>query len=83
MRGEEVLAALRADATTAGVPVVILTADATPSRLEQLLEQGASDYVTKPIDVKRLLEIVGEQLPREGGARSSAGVGSATERDDR
>ncbi len=38
--------------------MVIICADATHSQIKQLLAAGASDYVTKPIDVRRFLEIV-------------------------
>lgn len=32
------------------LPVVVLTADASPSTRERALEQGAADYLTKPFD---------------------------------
>jgi CheY-like chemotaxis protein len=43
---------------------VILSADATPGRLERLVDQGAAAYLTKPLQLPLLLEI----LDRLGGA---------------
>jgi signal transduction histidine kinase len=56
--GHEVLARLRADPTTTQLPVVVLSADASPRRAERLVDQGAVAYVTKPIDVAELLALV-------------------------
>jgi signal transduction histidine kinase/CheY-like chemotaxis protein len=60
--GGEVLAALRADPATRDIPVVILSADATKRQLASLLAEGARAYLTKPIAVQRLLEVVDEHL---------------------
>ncbi len=62
MTGEEVLAELRADARTARVPIVVISADATEGQVKRLLAAGADSYLTKPIDVRRFLEVVEEQL---------------------
>jgi len=64
MDGEEVLHQLRRDPVTSEIPVVILSADATPGRLERLVDQGAAAYLTKPLQLPLLLEI----LDRLGGA---------------
>jgi CheY-like chemotaxis protein len=56
--GQEVLRQLRADFRTAAIPVVIVTADATAARSEQLLSRGAAAYVTKPFDIRGLLDVV-------------------------
>jgi signal transduction histidine kinase/CheY-like chemotaxis protein len=56
--GVDVLAALRRDAATRAIPVVILTADATRQELDRLRRLGARSYETKPIGVRRLLELV-------------------------
>jgi PAS domain S-box-containing protein len=58
MPGEQVLARLRAEPTTADVPVVILSADARPGLISRLLEQGARAFLTKPLDVKQLLSLL-------------------------
>jgi len=56
--GEDVLARLRADARTRGIPVVILSADATPGQATRLLAQGARAYLTKPLDLNELLSLL-------------------------
>ena len=63
MPGDEVLAALQADPRTRRIPVVILSADATHGRIERLLAAGARAYLTKPIDVARLLATLDSFLP--------------------
>jgi CheY-like chemotaxis protein len=60
--GEEVLRRLRADPRTADVPVVMVSADVTPWQRERLLAAGARDYLTKPLDVRRFLEVLDEHL---------------------
>jgi CheY-like chemotaxis protein len=37
---------------------VVLSADARPSLIEQLLEQGARAFLTKPLDVRELLGLL-------------------------
>jgi CheY-like chemotaxis protein/anti-sigma regulatory factor (Ser/Thr protein kinase) len=58
INGSDVLEALRRDSRTASVPVVILSADASPGQIERLLSAGAQQYLTKPIAVRELLEAV-------------------------
>jgi CheY-like chemotaxis protein len=58
MDGTVVLAQLRADPLTAAIPVVIVTADATPGRARRLLSEGAFACVTKPFDVPAFLRTV-------------------------
>ena len=60
--GDEVLASLRRDPCTSAIPVVILSADATPSQIERLLTAGAKNYVTKPFDIEQFLAVVDEYL---------------------
>ena len=56
--GEEVLRRLQADPRTTGLPVVVVSADVTPGQVERLLAAGATEYLTKPLDVPRFLEVV-------------------------
>lgn len=55
--GDEVLARLRLHPETREIPVVILSADATPGRIERLLAQGARAYLTKPFEIAELLAL--------------------------
>ena len=68
--GAEVLRRLRAEPATSAVPVIIVSADATPGAGDRMLAAGACAYVTKPIDVKRFLRVVDAAL---AGAALSAG----------
>jgi CheY-like chemotaxis protein len=56
--GAEVLTELRRDPTTRDIPVVVVSADATPSQRSRLREMGAAHYLTKPLHINELLEIV-------------------------
>ena len=60
--GDEVLRKLLADPNTKAIPVVILSADATPGQTSRLLEQGARAYFTKPLDVRQLLALIDNTL---------------------
>ncbi|MFN2640604.1 MAG: PAS domain S-box protein [Actinomycetota bacterium] len=62
MRGEEVLARLREDPATAEIPVVVLSAEATPLKVEFFLAAGARAYLTKPLDVAQFLKVLDEVL---------------------
>lgn len=51
MDGVEVLRALRAaNAPDDFVPVIVITADATPDARQRVLSAGADDFLTKPVD---------------------------------
>jgi PAS domain S-box-containing protein len=58
MPGQEVLRRLRAEPRTAQVPVVVLSADARPTLIKELLAQGVRAFITKPLDVRELLELL-------------------------
>jgi PAS domain S-box-containing protein len=62
MPGDEVLRRLRSDPRTRDVPVVIISADATPRRSEGLLRAGASAYLTKPLNVDEFLGTIDRLL---------------------
>lgn len=68
LHGSEVLQRLQSTTTTAGIPVVVLSADATPSQIERLLTAGARNYLTKPFDIEPFLAVVDEFLdPAQSG----------------
>ncbi len=60
--GEEILRRLLDDPLTASIPVVMVIADATVGQVQRLLSAGAAAYLTKPLDVARLLGLLDEML---------------------
>jgi signal transduction histidine kinase/ActR/RegA family two-component response regulator len=58
MHGEDVLGELRRLPETSMIPVVIMSADATPGTIQRLASRGADEYLTKPFDIDLLLGIV-------------------------
>ena len=66
LSGAEVLAALRDDPATRSIPVVVISADATEGQRRRLLAAGARDYLTKPLQVQRLLDLLDALLTPAG-----------------
>jgi len=60
--GEEVLAGIRLDPAIAATPVVIVTADLTAGIERRLHDAGATDFMSKPVDIGRLLHVVDREL---------------------
>ena len=56
--GLAALQQLRADSRTASVPVVAVTAQAMAGDRESFLRAGFDDYVSKPVDVVKLVQTV-------------------------
>ena len=55
MDGYEILDVLKKDKRTASIPVVALSANAMSHDIEKGLELGFSEYLTKPVDVDKLI----------------------------
>ncbi|MBX9611826.1 MAG: response regulator [Burkholderiales bacterium] len=53
--GIEALKILRADPTTAHIPIVALSANAVPRDIQKGLDAGFFNYITKPIKVNQLM----------------------------
>jgi signal transduction histidine kinase len=60
--GLELCRQVRADATLAGVPIVLVTAKAGADAVVEGLEVGADDYVTKPFALRELAARVAAHL---------------------
>jgi DNA-binding response OmpR family regulator len=60
--GFEVLRELRGNPATRDLPVILLTARAQESDIDEGFDAGASDYVTKPFSPQELLARVHRQL---------------------
>ncbi len=60
--GDQVLKELQADPKTSRIPVVMISADATPGQVQRLLTAGASAYITKPLNVEKILSLFDNYL---------------------
>jgi len=56
--GEEVLQGLRQQSDLRNIPVIVISADATRGRIERLMSMGVLDYLPKPLDIKRFLQLL-------------------------
>ena len=72
--GLTVCQTLRADPSTAAIPIIMLTARGEESDRVTGLELGADDYVTKPFSPKELVARVGALLRRTARATSPSAV---------
>jgi two-component system, cell cycle response regulator DivK len=67
--GWEATRRIKADSTTAQIPVIGLTAHAMAGDRQKCLDAGCDDYDTKPVEFARLLEKIDAQLRRLGIVR--------------
>jgi len=58
--GWEVLARLQKEDATRGIPVIVISADATARQIDRLMKAGASAYLTKPLDMGEFYRVVSE-----------------------
>jgi CheY-like chemotaxis protein len=76
--GHEILRRLRAEPSTNGIPVIVLSADPSEDVASSLLAAGARAHVTKPVDVRRLQHLLDDVLFGEGREESITTVAGAT-----
>ncbi|MCU0452315.1 MAG: response regulator [Bacteroidetes bacterium] len=71
MTGFEVLVALKADASTQNIPVLLVTAQSKEHEVLRGLELGAEDYITKPFSPNELAARVKKTLLTRGRPSSA------------
>ena len=74
MKGRDVCARLKADPTTADIPVIFLTALGLADHIKAGMDLGADDYIVKPFEPAELKERISICLERH---RNSQRAGSA------
>lgn len=60
--GIEVLRALQADSRWRTLPVLVVSAESRPQRIDECFDAGATQFLTKPLDRARLLRAVDDAL---------------------
>jgi two-component system cell cycle response regulator DivK len=66
MNGIEALKVLRADASTAAIPIIAVTASVMQQDRTLITEAGFDAYVPKPINIKEFLDAVKAALAGKG-----------------
>ncbi|GET39632.1 response regulator [Microseira wollei] len=64
MDGLEATRQIRADGEIAATPIIALTSLALPGDREKCLEAGATEYLTKPVSLKKLTEAIAQFVVR-------------------
>ncbi len=67
MSGIDALRALRADETTARIPVIAVTASVMQQDRKLIMDAGFDAYVGKPINLREFLDAVGRALDPTAG----------------
>jgi PAS domain S-box-containing protein len=62
IHGYDVLERLRGDSRTIDIPVVVLSADATTWQQRRFKNAGVDDYLSKPLDLQHLLDVIDRHL---------------------
>lgn len=57
LHGSKVFQRLQTNPKLRHIPVVVVSADAMPNQIAQMKKDGVLDYLTKPLDIQRFLEI--------------------------
>jgi len=62
MTGLELAAELHRDDRTRDIELIALSADAMPEQISAAISRGFSDYLTKPVDMRKLLKLLDDRL---------------------
>ena len=65
MDGYQAMREIRAQQSLGCIPIIALTARAMPDEQDKCMEAGANDYLTKPVDIERLLTLLRVWLFRQ------------------
>jgi PAS domain S-box-containing protein len=60
--GLELLRALQADPATRAIPVIVLSEDPRPDRIDAAFSAGARAYLTRPVEARQLLAAIDELI---------------------
>ena len=82
LHGIDVTDGLSLHAHTMALPKVALSADVMPDQLQAARDRGFLDYLTKPLDVARLLKLL-DSFEQQPGANAAASAQLAAKKPDR
>jgi DNA-binding response OmpR family regulator len=74
MGAEEFLRCVRDRSGAQPLPFLVTSADATPARIQRMLDLGASDYLVKPFPIAHLCSRLRCVLPSSEQSAAAAGV---------
>ena len=63
--GIELLRAMHGDTRLRATPVIVVSAESRPQRIDECFDAGASQFLTKPLDAKQTLRAIDDSL--DGG----------------
>lgn len=62
MNGYQALEIIKQDASISSIPAIAISADAMPDQIEEGIEKGFADYISKPFNVAKLIETINQRL---------------------
>jgi len=64
IHGADILTEIMKNTDLKKIPVIIVSADAMPGQIKNLLKIGAQNYLTKPINISQLLNVTDQYLTK-------------------
>ncbi|MFC1905003.1 response regulator [Chloroflexota bacterium] len=65
MDGLEATRILKEDESTKAIPIIVISSSAMKGDREAILEAGCDDYISKPVDIYKVLEMVAQYVQRQ------------------